>query len=150
MHCTTSITAKGLAPFDCLNGCQTDYYEVVRLTSFHICMSVGLSDWLPWSCHADFPTPEQTNAAWFIWHMIAQWQPLHQFCVTAHENGSANRPVGRYNTQYSNITEFTTSLKRGNAPNRQQAVISIDRRRIYGWINRPNAIRFPRISRDIE
>ena len=28
--------------------------------------------------------------------MIAQWQPLHQFCVTAHENGSANRSVGRY------------------------------------------------------
>ena len=31
-----------------------------------------------------------------VWHMIAQWQPLHQYCVTAHENGSTNRPVGRY------------------------------------------------------
>ena len=60
------------------------------------CMSVGLSDCLPWSCHADCLTPEQTNAARFLWHTIAQWQPLHQFCVTAHESGSANRPVGRY------------------------------------------------------
>ena len=60
-------------------------------------MSVRLSDWLPWSCHADCLAPEQTNAARSIWHMIAQWQPLHQFCVTAHENGSANRPVGHYN-----------------------------------------------------
>ena len=59
-------------------------------------MSVGLSDWLPWSCHTDCLSHEQTNVARFIWHMIAQWQPLHQYCVTAHENGSANRPVGRY------------------------------------------------------
>ena len=56
---------------------------------------VGLSDGLPWS-HADCLVPEQTNAARFIWHMIAQWQLLHQFGVTAHENGSANRPVGCY------------------------------------------------------
>ena len=61
-------------------------------------LPVGLSDWLLWSCRADCLAPEQTNAAWFIWHKIAQWQPLHQFCVTAHENGSANRPVGRYKT----------------------------------------------------
>ena len=39
----------------------TLYYEVVGLTAFHICMSVGLSDWLPWSCHADCLTPEQTK-----------------------------------------------------------------------------------------
>ena len=44
MHCTAFITAEGLAPFDCLKGCQTDDYEGVRLTAFHICMSVGLSD----------------------------------------------------------------------------------------------------------
>ena len=48
------------------------------------------------SRHADCLTPEQTNVAQFIWHMIAQWQPLHQFRVIVHENGSANRPVGRY------------------------------------------------------
>ena len=73
--------------------------KLTGLTAFHICMSVGLSDCLPWSWHADCLTLEQTNAAWFIWHMIAQWQPLHHFCVTAHENGSANRPVGRYSSK---------------------------------------------------
>ena len=98
MHCTASITAEGLAPFDCLQSCQTYYYEVVRPNAFHFGLSVGLSDWLPWSCHADCLTPEQTNAAQSIWHPLAQWQPFHQFCITAHENGSANWPVGRYAT----------------------------------------------------
>ena len=41
-----------------------------------LCLSVGLSDWLPWSRHADYLTPEQTNADLIIWHMIAHWQPL--------------------------------------------------------------------------
>ena len=64
MHCIASITAEGLAPFDCLKGCQTDYYKVVRLTAFHMCMSVGLSQT---ACHeVDCLTLEQTNAARFI------------------------------------------------------------------------------------
>ena len=54
--------------------------------------------------------------------MIAQWQPLHQFCVTAHENGSANRPVGRYNTlgEYIEYMGKQQQKIRTIAPNSQK------------------------------
>ena len=83
-----------------------------------IWLPVGLSDWLLWSCQADclshlyvcrvIRLTAMKLSCWvtYSWanqccpvhgHMITHWQPLNQFCVTAHENGSANRPVGRYN-----------------------------------------------------
>ena len=36
--------------------------------------------------------------------MIEQWQPLHQFCVIAHEKGSANGPAGRYKKKEVELT----------------------------------------------
>ena len=36
MHCTASITAECLAPFDCMQGCHTDSHKVVMLTALFL------------------------------------------------------------------------------------------------------------------
>ena len=102
MRCTTSITTEGVASFDCMESCQTDYqadcllgcqtdcYEVVRLIT--LLMSNPMLPYLdeqmvlhPWIGYGDikllslaFPVLNQIGVG-ITWYMIAHWQPLYWF-----------------------------------------------------------------------